>query len=190
MENKFFFKSVSTEPIFKGIYNDPMKDLERMALIVTKGDKPHRQRNWGDDPNYDAVMRNFGRGPQDGTEQQLVFGWANVTVQEDGTPPVDYQGDVIPTDELESAAYNYVLNFGIANKEHDWGTDCGWVVESMMFTKEKMAALGIPDGAMPEGWWIGFYIPDPAVFAKVKSGDYNMFSIEGTGRRINPDENF
>ena len=47
-----------------------------------------------------------------------------------------------------------------------------------------MLALGIPDGTVPEGWFVGFYIPDPDVYKKVKNGEYNMFSIEGTAMRI------
>ena len=46
-----------------------------------------------------------------------------------------------------------------------------------------MAAMGIPEGTVPEGLWVGFYIPDDAVDAKVKAGAYNMFSIEGYGQR-------
>lgn len=117
-------------------------------------------------------------------EQQLIFGFANVSVQEDGTPPKDWQGDIIKTVELENAAYNYVLHSGIANQEHVANTDCGILIESMMFTKEKCAALGIPDGILPEAWWVGFYIPDKSVYQKVKDGTYNMFSIEGTSLRI------
>ena len=90
---------------------------------------------------------NFGMTPGkpgEPIEQQLVFGWANVTIQEDGTTPFDWQGDIIATEMLEAAAYNYVLQHGLANQEHEWGTECGWLVESMMFTKDKMSALGIP----------------------------------------------
>lgn len=116
-------------------------------------------------------------------EQQLIFGFANVSVQEDGTPPKDWQNDIIKTAELETAAYNYVLHSGIANQEHINNTDCGILIESMMFTKEKCAALGIPEGTIPEAWWVGFYIPDKEVYQKVKDGTYNMFSIEGGGRR-------
>lgn len=153
--------------------------------------RPRKVRHWGDDPEWDAVMCNFGMTPGkpgDEIEAQLVFGWANVTLQEDGTTPFDWQGDVIDTEVLESAAYNYVLQHGLANQEHEWGTECGWLVESMMFTKEKMDALGIPEGTIPEGWFVGFYIPDPDVYAKVKNGEYNMFSIEGTARRIPLDD--
>ena len=111
-------------------------------------------------------MCNFGMTPGKAGEPiaaQLVFGWANVTVQEDGTTPFDCQGDTSETPVLESAAYNFVLRHGLANQEHRYDTECGWLVESMVFTKEKMEAMGIPEGSIPEGWFVGFYIPDPVV---------------------------
>lgn len=189
MEKKFYFTPVQAEPIFKGLYKDKVRDLKGFRLSVVKSGRPYKQRNWGDDREYDTVMSNFGTMPTEGeVEQQLIFGWANVTLQEDGTPPLDWQGDIIKTEELETAAYNYVLNFGIVNRDHEWSTDCGWIVESMMFTKDKMGALGIPEGTVPEGWWLGFYIPDPEVYAKVKDGTYKMFSIEGSARRIPVDQ--
>lgn len=193
-EKVLFCKSVELVPQRKGIFKDPMLDTVGFNLLVMPGTvekdnnvKPKRRRKWGEDDEYDAVMRNFGMTPGkpgEVIEQQLVFGWANVTIQEDGTTPFDWQGDVIDTEVLESAAYNFVLQHGLANQEHEWGTDCGWLVESMMFTKDKMAALGIPEGTIPEGWFVGFYIPDPVVYQKVKDGDYNMFSIEGRAIRL------
>lgn len=196
-----FSKSINIVPVRKGIYKDALLDTEGFRLLVTTeaveetdaegvvkaNKKPARRRKWGEDPEYDRVMSNFGMTPGaegEDIEQQIVFGWANVTVQEDGTTPFDWQGDVIDTDVLESAAYNFVLQHGLANQAHEYDTECGWLVESMMFTKEKMAALSIPEGTIPEGWFVGFYIPDPDVYKKVKNGEYNMFSIEGCARRI------
>lgn len=200
-EKVLFYKSCEIVPMRKGIFKNLKDDLVGFRLLVqadevdegdvSKATKPRRQRNWGDDPEYDAVMRNFGMTPGKAGEpvcQQLVFGWANVTIQEDGTTPFDWQGDVIDSEVLESAAYNYVLQHGLANQEHEYGTECGWLVESMMFTKDKMAAMGIPEGTIPEGWFVGFYIPDPDVYKKVVDGEYNMFSIEGYARRIPLDD--
>jgi len=53
----------------------------------------------------------------------------------------------------------------------------------MVFTKQKMTAIGIPDETLPEGWWIGFKVTDPDVWDKVKDGTYSMFSIEGEAVR-------
>lgn len=193
-EKVLFSRSIELVPMRKGIFKDPMLDITGFSLLIMPeevekgcGTKPRRRRKWGEDPEYDKVMENFGMtpGPEGAeVEQQLVFGWANVTLQEDGTTPFDWQGDIIETEVLEAAAYNYVLQHGLVNQQHEWGTECGWLVESMMFTKDKMQALGIPEGIIPEGWFVGFYIPDPVVYQKVRSGEYNMFSIEGTAMRV------
>lgn len=191
-----FSKTCDIVATRKGIYNDPMADVAGFKLLITEDDgvskdnRVRRRRRWGEDPEFDRVMENFGMTPGKPGEDvaaQLVFGWANVTVQEDGTTPMDWQGDMIETPVLESAAYNFVLEHGLANQEHEYGTECGWLVESMMFTKDKMAAMGIPEGTIPEGWFVGFYIPDPVVYQKVVDGEYNMFSIEGRARRIELD---
>lgn len=115
-------------------------------------------------------------------ERRLVFGWANVAVRVDGEQIVDWQKDIIDTEELEKAAYEYVAEFGTAGEMHRRG-GVGRVVESIVFTKEKADALGIPPDILPEGWWIGFKITDDEVWEKVKSGEYPMFSIEGKAIR-------
>ncbi len=115
-------------------------------------------------------------------ERRLVFGWANVAVRVDGERIVDWQEDIIDTEELEKAAYKYVAEFGTAGEMHRRG-GVGHVVESIVFTEEKSEALGIPPDILPEGWWIGFQITDDEVWEKVKSGEYPMFSIEGKAIR-------
>jgi hypothetical protein len=115
-------------------------------------------------------------------DKQLVFGWANVAKDADGSYPLDWDGDVTAPEELEKAAYNFVLKYRETGVKHE-GEAVGTLVESMMFTKEKQAALGIPEGLVPEAWWVGFYIPDKEVFAKVKKGEYEMFSVQGKARR-------
>ncbi|MNU72332.1 hypothetical protein D3C71_617880 [compost metagenome] len=115
-------------------------------------------------------------------DKQLVFGWANVAKEADGSYPLDWDGDVTQPEELEKAAYNFVLKYRETGEVHQ-GEAVGTLVESMMFTKEKQAALGIPDGIIPEAWWVGFYVPDTEVFAKIKKGEYEMFSVQGKARR-------
>lgn len=115
-------------------------------------------------------------------DRRLVFGWANVAVRVDGEQIVDWQEDAIDTYELEKAAYEYVAEFGTAGEMHRRG-GIGRVIESIVFTKEKADALGIPPDILPEGWWIGFRIEDNEVWEKIKSGEYSMFSIEGKAIR-------
>lgn len=53
----------------------------------------------------------------------------------------------------------------------------------MVFTKEKQIALGIPEGTLPEGWFVGFQVTDTDTWDKIKNGEYIDFSIEGTAMR-------
>ena len=116
-------------------------------------------------------------------DKRLVFGWASVAVRATGEVIEDLQGDIIEIDVLEKAAYEYTAEFGTAGEMHERG-GVGRLIESVVFTKEKAAAMGIPDGYMPEGWWVGFRIDDADVWQKVKTGEYSMFSIEGTAQRV------
>lgn len=116
------------------------------------------------------------------TERQLVFGWASVAVAKAGDPLVDKQGDMIEPDVLEDAAYEFVLNFREADEMHQQVTK-GHLVESLAVTPDKLEAMGLAPDALPLGWWLGFKV-DADTFAKVKSGHYKMFSIEGTAERV------
>ena len=117
-------------------------------------------------------------------DKRLIFGWANVAITLDGVQVVDHQKDMIDPEDLEEAVYDYVLNFRDGGEEHIPNLrKKARMVESCMFTKEKMKAMGIPEGIVPEGWWIGFYVDDDDAWEKVKDGTYQMFSIEGNGIR-------
>lgn len=118
-------------------------------------------------------------------EKQLVFGWASVSIRTDGNQVIDLQQDVVDPDVLENAAYRFVEFYRQSGEMHEEGVPktAGVLVESCVFTKEKMWAMGIPEGLVPEGWWIGFHVLDPDVWQKVKDGQYTMFSIEGDAIR-------
>ena len=45
-------------------------------------------------------------------------------------------------------------------------------------------SMGIPEGTLPVGWWIGFKVLDEEVWEKVRNGTYPMFSIEGEAERV------
>ena len=115
--------------------------------------------------------------------EQLVSGWANVAVNANGSVPLDWQGDVIAPETLEKAALNFMMDYRESGVMHE-GDSVGTVVESIVFTKEKQEAIGIPEGTVPQGWFITVKIHDSEVFAKVKDGTYKMFSIQGTCRRV------
>ena len=119
-------------------------------------------------------------------EQHIAFGWAYQCRSSSGEQLVDHSGDVTDIAEIERAAYKFVKFYREGSDNHERG-GIGTVIESMVFTREKSMALGIPEGVMPEGWWVGFEVNDPEVWEKIKSGEYSMFSIEGTARRIEDD---
>ena len=122
-------------------------------------------------------------------EKMLAFGWANVSMRVDGELIEDWQGDIIEPEELESAAYEYVRLYGDGGEMHERG-GVAVLIESIVFTEEKMQVMGIPDGTLPIGWWIGFKVTDKDVWEKVKNGTYPMFSIEGEAERVTvEDEN-
>lgn len=116
-------------------------------------------------------------------DRRLVFGWASVAVRVTGQEIVDWQQDMIDIDDLEKAAYEYTAEFGTAGEMHERG-GVGRLIESVVFTKEKATAMGIPAEVLPQGWWVGFRIDDTEVWEKVKDGIYSMFSIEGSAQRI------
>ena len=117
-------------------------------------------------------------------DKRLVFGWASISITVDGVQLEDRQQDMIDPEDLEEAAYEYVLNFRDTGEEHiSTMRKKGKLVESCVFTAEKQKAMGIPEGTLPVGWWIGFKIDDDAAWEKVKNGTYRMFSIEGRANR-------
>ena len=117
-------------------------------------------------------------------DKRLVFGWASISITVDGEQLEDRQKDIIDPEDLEEAAYEYVLNFRDTGEEHiQTMRKKGKLVESCVFTAEKQKAIGIPEGTLPIGWWIGFKIEDDAAWERVKNGTYRMFSIEGKANR-------
>jgi len=114
-------------------------------------------------------------------DQRLVFGYASLSIAKDGTPLTDTDNDQIEPHELERAAYDFVLNSRATGEMHQ-GVAKGALVESFVFTPEKLAKMGLPPDLVPARWWVGFKV-DPDTFAKVKSGVYKHFSIQGSATR-------
>lgn len=117
-------------------------------------------------------------------DKRLVFGWGSVAVTADGEQLVDRQGDMIDPEDLEATAYEYVLTFRDTGEEHiPTMRKKGKLVESCVFTVEKQRAMGLPEGALPVGWWVGYKIFDDKAWELIKNGTYKMFSIEGRAVR-------
>ena len=161
------------------------RDARRKAL----GAKPKTQFSGGDN------MKRYQKrdDEQDFTidvpiakvdeDKRQCFGWAQIATNADGSVLIDKQGDFIDDiSELEKAAYTYVDEYRDGGDMHV-RKGVARMIESMVFTKEKIAKLGIPEGTLPEGWWIGFQVDDDQAWSDVKNGRRKMFSVGGRGRR-------
>ncbi len=120
-------------------------------------------------------------------EKQYAFGWASVAVRTDGEQVVDWQKDLIDPEDLEEAAYQYVQLYRDGGEMHERG-GVAVLIESVVFTQEKLKAMGLETDSLPTGWWIGFHVTDSDVWEKVKDGTYPMFSIEGKAVRVPAEE--
>ena len=120
-------------------------------------------------------------------DRMLAFGWASVSMRVDGEIIEDWQQDIVEPEELENAAYRFVELYREGGEMHERG-GAAVLIESVVFTEEKMKAIGIPLGTLPVGWWIGFKVLDEDVWKKVKDGTYSMFSIEGEAKREEAEE--
>lgn len=122
-------------------------------------------------------------------DKHLAFGWASVT-ELHGSPVVDKQGDYITTSDIEDAAYGYVQKCRVGGDMHrrtpsmqgDSAFKVSDLIESIVFTDEKVAKMGLPDD-FPRGWWVGFKIHDEPTWQMVRKGERTGFSIHGRGMR-------
>jgi hypothetical protein len=112
-----------------------------------------------------------------------------------GQPVVDKQGDYIDTADLEDAAYEYMLKSRVGGAMHtrdpfDRPVKVADIVESMVFTDDKVAKMGLPQD-FNRGWWIGMKIHDENEWSLVRKGEAGGgrggFSIHGKGMRKSQD---
>lgn len=165
-----------------------MKDMRKFLDLVEKRlpDAPGKQAEAPEAP-AEGILKSRFKIMKSDDEKMLAFGWASVSMRVGGEVIEDWQGDIIEPAELEAAAYEYVRLYGEGGEMHERG-GVAVLIESAVFTEEKMEAMGIPAGTLPVGWWIGFKVLDKEVWEKVKDGTYPMFSIEGEAERVEADE--
>jgi len=116
-------------------------------------------------------------------EKRQIFGWASVSLRTDGEQIIDSHGDQIDPEDLEAAAYEFVLNYREANDMHQ-GPVVGRLIESAVFTPEKLEVMGLAKDALPVAWWFGLQLEDEDAWAAVKNGKRRMLSIEGKAQRV------
>jgi hypothetical protein len=155
--------------------------------------KPNMMATAGVGKSADLDVVWIGEFSKTDSDRRQAFGWASV-VEVNGEPVVDLQGDYVTPEEIEKAAYSYVIKSRVGGHQHrrtgeihkDQPVKVGEMIESFVVTDEKVSKMGLPD-SMPRGWWVGFQYDDDATWAKVKKGEVTGFSIHGRGKRTSVD---
>lgn len=126
-----------------------------------------------------------------GVKSRVRAAWNRVHGEDDELPAVlkaapktDLQGDRVELQELEDAAYHFVLTSRRGDVNHD-EQPVAALVESFLVTPEKLGLMGLSEeeaARVNKGWWLGFRVDD-ATMDRVEAGELEMFSIGGHGRR-------
>lgn len=106
-------------------------------------------------------------------EQQLVYG----EVYAPGFP--DSQGDFMTRETIQEMAHGFMRK-GLVTKidlHHSQQESGCYVVESFIARDDDPVFI-------PGSWVLGVKVPDPAIWAMVKSGELNGFSLDGMGVRV------
>jgi hypothetical protein len=105
--------------------------------------------------------------------------WASIVTTKEGVPIVDHDGEVILVEDLEKAVHSAALEGSGAGRGglmHEYESKID-LLESMVVSREKRAALGFGDG--PEGWVVTCQSRDPEVVKAIRGGDMRELSIRG-----------
>ena len=108
--------------------------------------------------------------------KQVVFGPVLIPNIE------DLQGDIITEEEIENAAYDYMIKSRVTGFRHEKELDAV-IVESYIVKNDSWFRNGDnQDEYIPKGSWVvGMKILDDKVWEGVLDGTYNSFSIGGFG---------
>ena len=151
-------------------------DKKKRPISTPDGDEPDDD---GDESAEKAWSIPFKIAKQD-PDQKMIFGWASVS-EIDGKLVIDKQGDIIEPEELEKAAYEFVL-YSRQHGDMHVRKGTGRLIESMVFTKEKQEALGVDIGMV--GWWAGWKIDDDGLWKDIRDGKRPELSIGGRAMRV------
>lgn len=110
---------------------------------------------------------------------KTAWGWFYVS-KVNGEYVPDHSGDTWDIEDIQKTAHDFVCESRVGGEAHIWKGGAE-LVESIVFTKELQDVLGID--LKKEGWFGAFRILDADLLEKIEKGDYEMFSIGGTGQR-------
>jgi hypothetical protein len=77
--------------------------VKKFSDFIKKSAEPQKK-----EPASNVIKGRFKIAKSD-DDKHLAFGWANVAIRADGEEIEDWQEDIIEPEELENAAYQYVL---------------------------------------------------------------------------------
>ena len=108
-------------------------------------------------------------------ERHLVYG----VIAESGM--VDAQGDVMSAQTIEEMAHDYMIRSRKFDDRHNWKQVAAVLVESWI-VREDTNLFGQLIKAI--SWVIAVKVFDDVIWQKIKSGEYQSFSIGGRGVRV------
>lgn len=151
------------------------------APIVLHESKTVEVDGGGRAPVWSTTAKDEDGG--DGEEQKA---WAPVLIPNE----TDKQGDVIPADEIESAAHEFLAEFRKIDTDHDLFEGKGAPIES--WTLKEAQTFTAPDGSesreYPAGtWMMGVEFADQA-WERVKDGELSGFSIYGEATQLDVED--
>ena len=151
-----------------------MPKLENGAIKLTKEDLDELQKEFKEVSTFEPMIKD--------ESQHLLFGWAYVAVSKDGEQMIDHSGEFIKEENFEDLE-NATYLFNIAYRDADIRHSCiakGQLVESIVMTKEKQRAMGIPEGTVPLGIWMGYFFEKDEDWAEIAKMDSPMYSLYGS----------
>ena len=125
-------------------------------------------------------------GEEDEQDEEEQKAWAPVLIPNE----TDKQGDVIPADEIESAAHDFLAEYRKIDTDHDLFEGKGVPIES--WTLKESGTFTLPDGSesreYPAGtWMMGVQFSDEA-WERVKEGELTGFSIYGEATQLDVED--
>ena len=89
--------------------------MKKFSDFIKKSAEPQKK-----EPASNVIKGRFKIAKSD-DDKHLAFGWANVAIRADGEEIEDWQEDIIEPEELENAAYQYVLLYREGGEMHERG---------------------------------------------------------------------
>jgi cation transport regulator ChaB len=172
---KSAFRSAANSALASG---KPEESAMKIGWTAVKNGWKKEGENWVKKSDELLTSGKIVKAVETEEDEGIVFGWASVMTK-GGKPVKDDEDEIILPEDIEKAAYEFVINYRDQSDTHLY-IGVGILCESMVLTKAKQEMLGIDLGM--EAWWVGFKVNKanfPEVWEKIKKGEYPMFSIGG-----------